>query len=84
VFYGGMDATAGPMVKQAAELGISKVKFAFGDGACTDEMDKLTGAAAEGDSLSQAGIPTQASGEGVPRRLQGEIWRREAICAVHL
>src|SRR5450830_198618 len=38
VFYGGMDATAGPMVKQAAELGIKKVQFAFGDGACSDEM----------------------------------------------
>jgi branched-chain amino acid transport system substrate-binding protein len=61
VFYGGMDATAGPMVKQAAELGIKKVKFAFGDGACTDEMSKLAGAAAEGLLCSQAGIPTQAA-----------------------
>ena len=37
VFYGGMDATGGPMLKQARELGIKSV-FAFGDGACTDEM----------------------------------------------
>jgi branched-chain amino acid transport system substrate-binding protein len=61
VFYGGMDATAGPMVKQAAELGIKKVQFAFGDGACTDEMSKLAGPAAEGLLCSQAGIPTQAA-----------------------
>jgi branched-chain amino acid transport system substrate-binding protein len=61
VFYGGMDATAGPMVKQAAELGIKKVQFAFGDGACTDEMGKLAGPAAEGLLCSQAGIPTQAA-----------------------
>jgi len=61
VFYGGMDATAGPMVKQAAELGITKVKFAFGDGACTDEMGKLAGPAAEGILCSQAGIPTQSA-----------------------
>jgi branched-chain amino acid transport system substrate-binding protein len=60
IFYGGMDATAGPMVKQAAELGI-KVKFAFGDGACTDEMGKLAGPAAEGILCSQAGIPTQSA-----------------------
>ena len=60
VFYGGMDATAGPMVKQAKELGI-KVQFAFGDGACTDEMGKLAGPAAEGLLCSQAGIPTQAA-----------------------
>jgi len=35
------------MVKQARELGIKAV-FSFGDGACTDEMAKLAGAAAEG------------------------------------
>jgi branched-chain amino acid transport system substrate-binding protein len=61
LFYGGMDATAGPMVKQAAELGIKKIKFAFGDGACTDEMSKLAGSAAEGLLCSQAGIPTQSA-----------------------
>jgi branched-chain amino acid transport system substrate-binding protein len=58
VFYGGMDATGGPMIKQARELGI-KATFAFGDGACTSEMTKLGGAAAEGLYCSQAGIPTQ-------------------------
>ena len=42
VFHGGMDATGGPMLKQARELGIKAV-FAFGDGACTDEMGKLAG-----------------------------------------
>jgi branched-chain amino acid transport system substrate-binding protein len=46
VFHGGMDATGGPMLKQARELGIKAV-FAFGDGACTDEMSKLAGQAAE-------------------------------------
>ena len=58
VFYGGMDATGGPMIKQARELGI-KATFAFGDGACTSEMTKLGGAAAEGLICSQAGIPAQ-------------------------
>ena len=59
VFYGGMDATGGPMLKQARELGI-KATFAFGAGACTSEMNKLAGdKAAEGMICSQAGIPTQ-------------------------
>jgi len=59
VFYGGMDATGGPMLKQARELGI-KATFAYGDGACTAEMNKLAGEkAAEGMICSQAGIPTQ-------------------------
>ena len=60
VFYGGMDATGGPLLKQARELGIKAV-FAFGDGACTDEMSKLAGAAAEGLLCSQAGLPPQAA-----------------------
>lgn len=60
VFYGGMDATAAPLVKQAAELGL-KAQFAFGDGACTDKMSELAGAAAEGLFCSQAGIPAQAA-----------------------
>jgi len=60
VFYGGMDATGGPMLKQARELGIKAV-FSFGDGACTDEMKKLAGDAAEGLLCSQAGLPPQAA-----------------------
>ena len=60
IFYGGMDATGGPLIKQGKELGL-KVVYSFGDGACTDEMGKLAGEAAEGLLCSQAGIPTQAS-----------------------
>jgi branched-chain amino acid transport system substrate-binding protein len=60
VFYGGMDATGGPLMKQGRELGIKAV-FAFGDGACTDEMAKLAGDAAEGLLCSQAGLPVEAA-----------------------
>ncbi len=60
VFYGGMDATGGPLLKQARELGIKAV-FSFGDGACTEEMPKLAGAAADGLLCSQAGLPPQAA-----------------------
>jgi branched-chain amino acid transport system substrate-binding protein len=60
VFYGGMDATGGPLLKQGRELGLKAV-FSFGDGACTDEMTKLAGAAADGLLCSQAGLPPQAA-----------------------
>jgi branched-chain amino acid transport system substrate-binding protein len=61
VFHGGMDATGGLLLKQARELGIKAV-FAFGDGACTDEMAQLTGSAAgEGLACSQAGLPAAAA-----------------------
>ena len=60
VFYGGMDATGGPLLKQGRELGMKAV-FSFGDGACTDKMQELAGGAAEGLLCSQAGIPPQAA-----------------------
>jgi len=60
VFYGGMDASAGPLLRQGRELGIKAV-FAFGDGACTDNMKQLAGEASDGLLCSQAGIPPQAA-----------------------
>ncbi len=44
LFFGGMDAVAGPMLKQMKQLGL-KAKFMGGDGICTAELIKL---AAEG------------------------------------
>jgi branched-chain amino acid transport system substrate-binding protein len=58
VFYGGMDAQAGPMAKQMKQLGI-KTKFLSGDGGCTPEFIKLAGDAAEGFYCSQAGLPLE-------------------------
>jgi len=42
IFFGGMDAVGGPMMKQMKSLGI-KAKFMGGDGVCTTEMIKLAG-----------------------------------------
>jgi len=60
IFYGGMDATGGPLLRQGRELGIKAV-FSFGDGSCTDNMKQLAGEAADGLLCSQAGIPPQAA-----------------------
>jgi len=40
VFFGGMDAVAGPMLKQMKQLGIN-AKFMGGDGICSGELPKL-------------------------------------------
>ncbi len=42
VFFGGMDAVGGPMLKQMKSLGL-KSKFMGGDGICTTELVKLAG-----------------------------------------
>ena len=42
VFFGGMDAVAGPMLRQMKALGIN-AKFMGGDGICTEALAKLAG-----------------------------------------
>jgi len=56
VFYGGMDAQSGPMVKQMKQLGI-KARLISGDGTQTPEFIKLAGDAAEGQFASSPGVP---------------------------
>jgi branched-chain amino acid transport system substrate-binding protein len=50
VFFGGMDAVAGPMLKQMKSLGI-KAKFVGGDGICSAELVKLGGDAIADDQV---------------------------------
>ncbi len=42
VFFGGMDAVAGPMLRQMKQLGL-KAKFVGGDGICSEDLIKLAG-----------------------------------------
>ena len=42
VFFGGMSATAGPMLRQMKQLGMN-VRMMGGDGICSDETHKLSG-----------------------------------------
>ena len=42
IFYGGMDATGGPILRQMKALGL-QVKFMGGDGICTEALPKLAG-----------------------------------------
>jgi branched-chain amino acid transport system substrate-binding protein len=44
LFFGGMDAVAGPMMRQMKQLGIN-AKFVGGDGICSSELPKLAGGA---------------------------------------
>jgi branched-chain amino acid transport system substrate-binding protein len=51
VFFGGMDAVAGPMIRQMKALGID-AKFLGGDGICTGELPKLAaGTMADGQVI---------------------------------
>jgi branched-chain amino acid transport system substrate-binding protein len=60
VFFGGMDAVAGPMLRQMKQLGIN-AKFMGGDGICSGELPKLAaGTMADGQVIcAEAGGVTK-------------------------
>jgi branched-chain amino acid transport system substrate-binding protein len=63
IFYGGMDAQSGPMMKQIRSLGI-EAKFLTGDGGCSTEFLSLAGAAGEGAYCSLPGMPIEKMPKG--------------------
>jgi len=50
IFYGGMDAVAGPMLKQMKALGL-RAKLISGDGVCSEKMPQLAGDALVDDKV---------------------------------
>ena len=63
IMYGGMDATGGPLTKQAAELGI-KAKVVGGDGMCTEKLAELAGEAVVNVTCSEAGMALSKMSQG--------------------
>ncbi len=53
IFFGGMDAVAGPMLKQLKALGVD-VRFVSGDGVCSAALPLLAGAAIGEDKVTCA------------------------------
>ena len=53
IFYGGMDAVAGPMLRQIKALGID-VRFMGGDGVCSEKLPQLAGDALGEDKITCA------------------------------
>ncbi|MDB5868145.1 MAG: amino acid/amide transporter substrate-binding protein family [Polaromonas sp.] len=71
VFFGGMDAQGGPMLRQLEQLGMSNVKFFGGDGICTAELAKLVaGAKTIGNVVCAEGAASLAKMPG------GEAWKK--------
>jgi branched-chain amino acid transport system substrate-binding protein len=66
VFFGGMDAVAGPMLRQMKQLGI-KAKFMGGDGICTEGLANLAGDAIGEDQIvcAEAGGVVDAQKKGM-------------------
>jgi branched-chain amino acid transport system substrate-binding protein len=65
VFFGGMDAVAGPMLRQMKQLGVN-AKFMGGDGICTGELAKLAG-----DAMGDGQVVCAEAGGITPDRAKG-------------
>ncbi|MES2186384.1 MAG: branched-chain amino acid ABC transporter substrate-binding protein [Pseudomonadota bacterium] len=71
IFYGGMDAQGGPMLRQMDQLGLSSVKFMGGDGICSKELPKLAGGVKGVESV------VCAEGGATPAKMPGGLeWRK--------
>jgi len=70
IFYGGMDAQAGAMLRQMDQLGMSKVKYFGGDGICTNEIIKI---AAGAKSLD--GVVCAEGGASIAKMPGGTAWK---------
>ncbi len=70
IFYGGMDAQAGPMLRQMQQLGI-KAKFVGGDGICSTELPKLATGAMEDEQVFCA----EAGGVDASQKAGLDAWK---------
>jgi branched-chain amino acid transport system substrate-binding protein len=71
IFYGGMDAQGGPMLRQMEQLGMTNVKFFGGDGICTTEIAKLSaGAKTLNNTICAEG------GSAIAKMPGGEEWKK--------
>jgi branched-chain amino acid transport system substrate-binding protein len=73
IMFGGMDATGGPLAKQAKQLAISS-KLVMGDGACTANLGSLAGPAAGNIYCSEGGVALSEMPRG--RAFQAEYEKR--------
>jgi branched-chain amino acid transport system substrate-binding protein len=70
IFYGGMDAQGGPMLRQMDQLGLTNVKFFGGDGICTQKIIELAGGAKSLNNMICA-----EGGSSLDKMPGGKAWK---------
>ena len=72
VFFGGLDAQAGPMLRQLAQLGLTDVKFFGGDALCTEKLPELSSKAA-----SIKNVTCATGGASIQKMQGGTAWKKK-------
>lgn len=71
IFFGGLDAQAGPMLRQMEQLGLSSVKFFGGDALCTEKLPELSSKAA-----SLKNVTCATGGASLQKMQGGAEWKK--------
>ena len=71
VFYGGLDAQAGPMLRQMEQLGLGGVKFFGGDALCTEKLPELSG-----KTPALRNVTCATGGASVDKMQGGADWKK--------
>jgi len=71
IFYGGLDAQAGPMLRQMEQLGLGQVKYFGGDALCTEKLPEL---ASKVGALKNVTCAT--GGASVTKMQGGAEWKK--------
>lgn len=71
IFYGGLDAQAGPMLRQMEQLGMANVKYFGGDALCTEKLPELSSKAGTLKNVTCA-----TGGASIAKMQGGNEWKQ--------
>lgn len=71
IFYGGLDAQAGPMLRQMEQLGLGNVKYFGGDALCTEKLSELSG-----KTPALRNVTCATGGASVDKMQGGADWKK--------
>ncbi|GAA4420776.1 branched-chain amino acid ABC transporter substrate-binding protein [Acidovorax lacteus] len=71
IFYGGLDAQAGPMLRQMEQLGLGNVKFFGGDALCTEKLPELSG-----KTPALKNVTCATGGASIAKMQGGAAWKQ--------
>jgi len=71
IFFGGLDAQAGPMLRQLQQLGLANVKLFGGDALCTEKLPELASKAGTVHNVTCA-----TGGASIEKMQGGAAWKK--------
>ncbi|MCX7255949.1 MAG: branched-chain amino acid ABC transporter substrate-binding protein [Polaromonas sp.] len=72
IFFGGLDAQAGPMLRQLQQLGLANVKLFGGDALCTEKLPELASKAGTVHNVTCA-----TGGASIEKMQGGADWKKK-------